>query len=248
MSVDDFYEVILTIALSSARIMPVFIMLPFLNSNVINNTIRVPVVMLVGMALSPYGYTLAFDLSLLQKFGLIIKELFVGLLLGCLICTPFWIIHAAGCIIDNQRGATISSSIDPVSGVDTSELANFFNLFCAVIFLSRGGLTLMLEVIHKSYELLGPSEYRLPSLTLLFPLLGFIVMQAVRIASPLITVFLLTEAILGLLSRFAPQMNAFSLSLTVKSFIGFLMLILYFPASLTEIVRSLIFISSKLIL
>ena len=149
---DYFYQMLINIALSSARIMPMFIMLPFLNSNVINNTIRIPVVMLFGMALYPGHENFILELPLLEKLALVSKEVFIGLLLACLICTPFWIIHAVGCIIDNQRGATISSSIDPVSGVDTSELANFFNLFCTVIFLNTGGMVLMLETIHKSYE------------------------------------------------------------------------------------------------
>ncbi|XBY08057.1 flagellar biosynthetic protein FliR [Escherichia coli] len=36
---------------------------------------------------------------------------------------------AIGSFIDNQRGATLSSTLDPATGVDTSELARLFNLF-----------------------------------------------------------------------------------------------------------------------
>ena len=45
--------------------------------------------------------------------------------------------------------------------------------------------------------------------------------------SPIVSMLLFSEIILGLLSRFAPQMNAFSVSLTVKSAVAFIVLILY---------------------
>jgi type III secretion protein T len=44
--------------------------------------------------------------------------------------------------------------------------------------------------------------------------------------------------LLGLLARFAPQMNAFSVSMTVKSAVALLALLLYFGSHLPdEIVR-----------
>ncbi|MCD3082962.1 SPI-1 type III secretion system export apparatus protein SpaR, partial [Salmonella enterica subsp. enterica serovar Enteritidis] len=63
---------------------------------------------------------------------LVLQEAAVGVMLGCLLSWPFWVMHALGCIIDNQRGATLSSSIDPANGIDTSEMANFLNMFAAV--------------------------------------------------------------------------------------------------------------------
>ncbi|MGL9735337.1 MAG: flagellar biosynthetic protein FliR [Symbiopectobacterium sp.] len=63
----------------------------------------------------------------------------VGLIIAGFLYLPCWVMHAMGSFIDNQRGATLSSSIDPLSGVDTSELANFFNLLAAVILLQSGG-------------------------------------------------------------------------------------------------------------
>ncbi len=233
-------------AFSSARILPIFIMLPFLNSNTLNNSIRVPVAMLLGLSLWPKTAGVKFDFQAEMYFGLLVKESMIGLLLGCLISLPFWVLHAAGCIIDNQRGATISSSIDPVSGVDTSELANFFNIFCAAIFLQSGGLILTLEVIKESYDLFEPLTFTLPNMIPLLNLITEVISRSIMVASPLIALFLLTEATLGLLSRYAPQMNAFSLALTVKSFLGFLLLIIYFHPIFSDSILPLIFTTEKL--
>ncbi|VEB43303.1 type III secretion system protein SpaR [Chromobacterium violaceum] len=50
---------------------------------------------------------------------------------------------------------------------------------------------------------------------------------------------LLSEAVLGLLSRFAPQMNAFAVSLTVKSAAALLIMLLYFAPVLPDAVAGL---------
>ncbi|MFP1462361.1 hypothetical protein ACLB1E_12340 [Escherichia coli] len=39
--------------------------------------------------------------------------------MACLLASPFWIFLAIGSFIDNQRGATLSSTLDPATGVDT---------------------------------------------------------------------------------------------------------------------------------
>ncbi|BGI53798.1 MAG: hypothetical protein HamCj_21510 [Candidatus Hamiltonella defensa (Ceratovacuna japonica)] len=56
----------------------------------------------------------------------------------------------------------------------------------------------------------------------------------------------MTEAILGLLSRFAPQLNAFSIALTVKSLIAFIRHI-YFSAFIPNQINSLSFYSELLL-
>ncbi|CND83439.1 putative type III secretion apparatus protein [Yersinia nurmii] len=214
--------------LASARLMPSFILLPFLNNNTLTGMIRMPVAMIVGVTLWPYPLQELPNFDTLFYFGLVAKEVIIGLLMACFFCWPLWVLHAVGSMIDNQRGATLSSSIDPLSGVDTSELANLFNLFAAVIILESGGLLLISQVFQASYQLWDPLSFTLPSLYPALTFLSIMMAKAFVLSSPVLVGFLLAEAMLGLLSRFAPQMNAFSLALTIKSSIAFFILILYF--------------------
>jgi len=224
----DLHRWLYEMAIASARVMPAFILLPFFNSSNLTGAIRMPVAMLVGVSLWPYsggpiaGYDNVWFLIILAK------ELILGLIIAFFLCLPCWVLHAAGSFIDNQRGATLSSSIDPLSGVDTSELANFFNLFAAVVVLQNGGLLLLLEVFEKSYILWAPYQMEMPGFMLVVKFITQVVSHAIVLASPLIIIFLLTEICLGLLARFAPQLNAFALALTVKSMIAFFLLLLYF--------------------
>jgi type III secretion protein T len=66
------------------------------------------------------------------------------------------------------------------------------------------------------------------------------------ISSPVVAALLLSEVVLGLLSRFAPQMNAFAVSLTVKSGIALFIMLLYFSPFLPERIMQLAFPASAL--
>lgn len=230
----DLHTWLYEMAMVSARLMPAFLLLPFLNNNVLTGTIRLPVAMLTGSVLWPHAGAEIAGFDHAWFLLLISKELIVGLIIAGFLCLPCWVLHAMGSFIDNQRGATLSSSIDPLSGVDTSELANFFNLFAAVIVLQSGGLLLMLEVFEKSYQLWLPYQMQLPGYHTIVGFLSLVVKNGVILASPLIVIFLLSELFLGLLGRFAPQLNPFVLALTVKSALGFLLLLIYFTPILPE--------------
>ena len=225
--------------LASVRITPTFFLLPFLTSSVVSATIRMPVIMLIGLSLWPHPID-ALPLEHADDyFKILLQEAFIGLILGMVFALPFWIMHGIGSVIDNQRGATISSTLDPMSGVDTSELANLFNIFAGALFLLGGGLTLMLEGFKRSYQFYDPFLSCSPPLVPVLGLLSYLVTNMMILASPVLAALLLSEMLLGLLSRFAPQMNAFSISLTIKSLIAFFILILYFTPVLPEAFRGL---------
>ena len=221
-------------ALSVARLSPVFFMLPFLNAGVLTGPARGAVMMLVGMALWPVG---EFPLPTLDRLGfllLILREVLIGLGLASLLCWPFWVMHAFGNLIDNQRGAMLGNTVDPSSGNDTSELANFLQLFGAVLYLQMGGMHLVLDAFARSYQLCSPEQVCSLNIEGLVQLLDATVARAVVISSPVVATLLLSEALLGLLARFAPQMNAFSMSLAIKGPIALLVLLLYAGSHLPD--------------
>lgn len=235
----DLYPWLLGGALGFVRLAPLFFMLPFLNTGVLTGAPRQAAIMVVALGLWPHPAALLPAFDSLLYLGLIARELTVGLALGCLLSWPFWAMHAMGSIIDNQRGATMSSSIDPVNGVDTSELSNLFNLFAAVIYLEAGGMTLMLEAVAQSYRLFDPLHAGLPEWRDVLPVLNRVMSKAMVLASPVVASMLLSEVLLGVLSRFAPQLNAFAVSLSIKSAIAFAILLMYFGPSLPgQIIRA----------
>jgi len=221
-------------ALGFARLAPVFFMLPFLNTGVLTGAPRIAVIMLVALALWPAtGQTLP-ALDTFAFYGLVLREASIGVVLGCLLCWPFWVLHGMGNLIDNQRGAMLSNTVDPANGVDTSELANFLQLFAAAVFLEGGGLLLLVETYNTSYRLCSPVEGCELALKPILAMLDPLVSKIIIISSPVVATLLLSEALLGLLARFAPQMNAFAVSLTIKSAIALIVLLLFFGTHLPD--------------
>lgn len=224
----DIHTWMLGAALGYARLAPVFFILPFFNTTVLGGAARNAVIMVIAMGFWPVPMDAMAKIETFAYVAAIGQELFIGLLIGSLLAWPFWVFHAVGNFIDNQRGATLSSTIDPSNGVDTSELANFFNIFAAAIYLQGGGILLFAQAINSSYELCDPLQgchfYFSSLLTILIDLMT----KAIVIASPVVAIMLLSEFTLGLLSRFAPQLNAFSVSLTIKSILAMLTLLIYF--------------------
>lgn len=216
-----------------ARVAPVVYLLPLLNGNVMSGVLRTAVAMWIAVGVWPYAYGAPLD-NTVPIWSLVFREAVVGLLLGCALAWPFWVFHGLGAYIDNQRGATLSSVIDPANGVDTSELANFFQWFGAVIYLQLGGMTRLLEVTAQSYRVCEPFGPCTLSAERVHSLLDTIMSHAISLSAPVVGALLLCELMLGLLSRFAPQVNAFALSLTVKSLIAFAVLLIYFSAVLPD--------------
>ncbi|MDO7896743.1 type III secretion system export apparatus subunit SctT [Pseudomonas citrulli] len=220
--------------LGVARLAPIFFMLPFLNNGVLTGVPRQAVIVLVALGFwTAVGESVP-ALDSVAFLGALLREMSIGVLLGGLLCWPFWVLHAMGNLIDNQRGAMLSSTVDPANGVDTSELANFLQLFAAVVYLEGGGMLLMLETVAHSYRVCAPSSGCAMNLPAVHALLDLLVGKTLVISAPVVAALLVSEALLGLLSRYAPQMNAFSVSLTVKSLVALVVLMLYFGAHLPD--------------
>jgi len=221
-------------ALGYARLAPVFFMLPFLNTGVLSGTPRTAVIMLVALSIWPANENALPALDSLAFYGLILREAGIGVVLGCLLCWPFWVLHGMGNLIDNQRGAMLGNTVDPANGVDTSELANFLQLFAAAVFLEGGGMLLLVQAYNHSYQLCSPVEGCDLALQPLLKLLDPLISKILVISAPVVAMLLISEALLGLLARFAPQMNAFSVSLTIKSIVALIVLLLFFGTHLPD--------------
>ncbi|MGJ7515640.1 type III secretion system export apparatus subunit SctT [Pseudomonas baetica] len=230
----DLYALFAAAVLGVARLAPIFFMLPFLNSSVLTGAARQAVIVLVALG---FWVSIGVPLPALDGvafLGLVLREAGIGVLLGGLLCWPFWVLHAMGNLIDNQRGAMLSSTVDPANGVDTSELANFLQLFAAAVYLEGGGMLLMLETVGHSYRICAPASGCEVQLLPILSVLDALVSKTLVISAPVVATLLVSEALLGLLSRYAPQMNAFSVSLTIKSLVALLVLMLYFGVHLPD--------------
>ncbi|MCP4884806.1 MAG: EscT/YscT/HrcT family type III secretion system export apparatus protein [Flavobacteriales bacterium] len=213
-----------------SRVLPIFLFIPFFsNTTLANMTIRGTFIVIFCMPLT--GAITLPEEGIDTPFISMFYEFIVGLFIAIPAALPFWISNTIGEVIDNQRGATLSNSIDPSVGVESSPFSSFFLFYTNVLYLTSPGILLLIQSIYMSYETF-PFSQQFDILTmnydLIYSLIDTSLISGVIFVLPVLFFMFLTEVFLGILSRFSPQMNTFSLSLTIKSFIGISVLFVYF--------------------
>ena len=226
-----YHEYILLIVIGMARLLPITFFLPWFNSQVLGGMLAKNVItcfMLLGfLPLLSVQFPMA---PAAPPMVIIVREAIIGLLCGICLSVPFWIALVVGEVIDNQRGATISSTMNPGIGVETSVFASFMNYFYGATFMLSGGMVTLCEAIKKSYQIfpVAQSFHFDKALALqVVHLVNELMLKALILVGPIVVALFVTECALGLLSRFASQLNAFSVALTLKSVIAIFVLLIY---------------------
>lgn len=222
-----------TLALTQPRVLALLAMLPLFERQLLPGLLRYGVGAALGLVLVPMlapRYS-ALDLGTVDLLLLIVKEVFVGLVMGFLVAIPFWIFEAVGFVVDNQRGASLGAVINPATGNDSSPLGILFNQAFMVFFLVGGGFMLMLTMLYDSFRLWSPWDWapvlRAESIPLMLDQLSRFARLVLLFVAPALVAMFLAELGLALVSRFVPQLQVFFLAMPIKSALALLVLVLY---------------------
>jgi type III secretion protein T len=145
-------------------------------------------------------------------------------------------VQAAGGLIDNQRGAAIAASIDPLQGHESSPLGILFSqAFLTYVFVV-GAVLPVLGLLYQSY-VIWPVTRAVPIISSEFPVFMLALADkalrlVVVLAGPIVAVMFLAEFALAMVSRFAPQIQVFILAMPIKSILAIFMLVFYFSVLL----------------
>ncbi len=178
------------------------------------------------------AYVDSFDRTIPSYALVFAKEYAIGFVLGYVVGWIFWAVQSAGALIDNQRGAAIAASIDPLQGQETSPLGILFGQAFSTYVFATGAVLPILGLLYRSY-VLWPATLGMPILSPEFPeLVLAIADHAMRIVvivgGPIVALMFLAEFALAMISRFSPQVQVFILAMPIKSALAIFILIFYF--------------------
>jgi len=240
----NFPFVLIVAALIWTRILSVIVVIPFLFGRPVPRTARLGSSIVITIFLYPIlvtGTSLPPDIDFMRLFALFLKEVLFGLSLGFSASLMFYGFQAAGQMIDNQRGVSLARILIPALGEQASITASFLFQFSVVVFLVIGGHRIFLHGLVQSYQVLPILEFPetviglLPIMDLFMVMTGKVLYISMQIAAPVIIAILMTDIILGVANRFAPQINVWELGFNIRGYVGILMLFL----SITFIARQI---------
>jgi flagellar biosynthesis protein FliR len=155
-------------------------------------------------------------------------ELVFGVAIGTALNFVFVAVHWAGEIIGQQMGLGLGQVFDPQMGQGGSVVSDLYYLLTLVIFLAVRGHHAFLRGVRASFDSLPLMSVGIDKalLDLVVGLLGAATNLAMQLAAPMLVTMLLTDVVLGFLSKTIPQINVMTAGLALRSVVGIMVLIL----------------------
>ncbi len=225
---------LLLVGIASARFGFAFAMMPLFAQAIIPATVRNGIILTFGgIAFALQPNFMVRDIGTFGWAMMLFREAGIGIAIGFFFGTILWAMEAAGEIVDAKVGATIGQILEPNGGTQTSLTGALMQRLAHVLFAASGGLLLLVGTIMESFAI-WPIAQTWPhldprTLSLFEGEFGRLMTLALVFAAPILVMLYLVDAALGLLNRFAQQLNVFSLSLSIKSWAATALLLVLVP-------------------
>jgi flagellar biosynthetic protein FliR len=173
--------------------------------------------------------TISLDLGALVVLA--VQEVIVGSSIGFTMGILFYAVSYAGEIFGIEMGLSISSLIDPQSGVNVAVIGQFESIVAVFIFLIMNGHLFLLEALKMSYDAVPVSGLKISgsAVDLFIHLTGMVFVAAIKIGAPVIISLFLTDVLLGIIAKMVPQVNVFFVGMPLTVGIGLVLLIASLP-------------------
>lgn len=150
-------------------------------------------------------------------FTSLVLELVTGAALGFLVYLAFAAVQSAGSLIDLQSGFNMAQAFDPSQNVMGAQYTKLFNMTAIALMFTSDSYQLIIAGLARSFGAV-PMGSGLGALAPELFITGVTQMflAALQIAGPLVVVLFLADVGLGLLTRVAPQLNAFAMGFPLK--------------------------------
>lgn len=209
------------------RISPLFLLAPLFSSKLIPPRARVVIAVGLAVGLTPIafrGRELPLDPWALA--GLMGKELMVGLAFAFILGALFHAVATAGALLDTLIGFSLGALVDPVTGAQSTVLAQLYSLVAVVVFIAISGDAWVIQGLARTYELvplidapaLGPLMQGVQAA------FAGIFAAAVQVCAPVLLAIVVTDVAVGIVSKVVPQLNVFAVGFPAKVIVGLLLI------------------------
>lgn len=173
---------------------------------------------------------------------LVMREALVGLLLGfsAVICTS--VVLFAGRIIDMETGLSMANLVDPTTNTSESMTGVMFQYIITLMLILTGMYEYIIRAVAEAYELIPVGRAVFDSEKLLQSIIKFLadyMSIGFRICLPVFAVMLILNAVLGIMTKVAPQVNMFAVGMQMKVLVG--IVTLFLMAGMMPLISDMVF-------
>jgi flagellar biosynthetic protein FliR len=207
-----------------ARISAVVMTAPLFGSQVLPRRVRALLAVALSLLVTPVylGTTLPPVEQITQYGRLLVNEVLVGLLLGLGLNILFSGIQVAGQVVSQMSGLSLADVFNPGIEEDASVFSQLFYFLTMAVFVAIGGHRILTEALLETFAAAPPGHAVLGAgfLDVLTGILTQSFALGISAAAPLLVALLLSNLILGLVSRTLPQINVIAVGFGLNSLLA----------------------------
>ncbi len=160
---------------------------------------------------------------------MVVKEVIFSFVLALTVRFIFYAVDTAGQVIATSMGLSMATVFNPEIGQST-EVARLYGIVAFLLFLGMNAHHYFIYAFITSFEhvAIGGADTR-SLVGAGIALSGRIFTLAVKLAAPVITVVMITNMLLGMLSKLIPQFNVFFVGYPIYITMGYLVMLLGLP-------------------
>jgi len=146
------------------------------------------------------------------------NEAALGLAIGLALAIALEVFQFAAQSVSLAAGLGYASTIDPMSGADSTVLLTIAQITAGLLFFASGADRLLIRGLAESLRLSAPESFSMHQAwgLAMIQFASSIFGLGLRLAAPVIALLLLADASLAVVGRVQPQLHLISLTMPIK--------------------------------
>lgn len=213
-------------ALALVRIGSVFVFAPFFSATAFPARAKAMLAAAMVWLLAPLVASLP-GAQVSISYTAILGELSIGLVYGLMLSLLTEMLLFAGQIMGLQFSFSLVNLMDPTSSIQTPLMGELFQLMGTLVIITAGLDRILLASLVRSFHVIPIGSFSLSQMTALgiVHAAGGIFLAALELAAPVLATTMLVEISVALMSKLSPQLPVMSLTVPMKTTVGFVILI-----------------------
>lgn len=166
------------------------------------------------------------------EYGLwALREVLIGVSLAFVLQLVVMAVRVSSDLIGHEMAFTMSSVVDPVTGVHVPLISRIYELLFYLGLLAVNGHHWLFQALAESYERapVGRVELQAGLPALGVQLFGELFAAGLSFAAPILVLLVLVSALIGILSRAVPQLNILEFGFSLRIVVGLAAMCLFAP-------------------